>query len=132
MNHSIKLLSNKTDLTCIESRLIGTLIMSTRENIRVSIKTLHLAGYSVSSIFDQLKIQYGADSPSLTTVRKWVREVKWGRHDLKDSARTGRPPEVTTQWRITEAKNIVDENPSIGLRELSERIKVSHESARSI
>lgn len=86
----------------------------------------HLAsqGKTAKVIHTELTSQYGQDAPSLSTVKNWRNERKWGRTDLANRPGSGRPPEAITASKIDQAKKLVAADKTISMRSLARELRL--------
>ena len=73
--------------------------------IRTFIKARSLLGLKPADIHPEVCDIYGEEQMSYRYVCRWLAKYKAGQQDLKDDARSGRPPKTTTKINI---KNITD------------------------
>jgi hypothetical protein len=59
---------------------------------RIIIRFLHREGVAPDEIHTRLRAQFGDDTDSSRSVRRWCSYVQQGREDLHDGAPPGRPP----------------------------------------
>jgi [histone H3]-lysine36 N-dimethyltransferase SETMAR len=91
---------------------------------RSVIKFFVLQKKTCSEIYDLLQSTYLHDSPSLTTVKYWVREFKGGRTSVFDQEKSGRPQEIfdTVDEKL---EKIVQEERRITMKMLSTMLNIS-------
>jgi hypothetical protein len=89
---------------------------------RVIIRFLSNDGIAADEITGRLQAQFVEHAYKLRIVRFWIGEVRFGRQDLHNKIRTGRPP-----LDNVDAKNlaILDKSPFESARSIAERLRVS-------
>lgn len=83
---------------------------------RYVISYFHLKGFKPSEIKSELDPTLGDSSPSYSTIKFWVTELKRGRTDLQDEHRSGRPNSVTTPENILKNPKNRPGRPKINTR----------------
>lgn len=81
---------------------------------------------------ERLRVAFGDDAPSRTTVFEWFAEFRRGRRSLEDEARTGRPVEATTNENIAAVRAMVEEDARLTVVQLEVAIGISSGSIRTI
>ena len=99
---------------------------------RSVIKYLHLEGKSEKDIYERLLNTYGDTSPSYATVKRWKNEFTWGREDLKDAPREGRPVTATTEENVKRVHDAILENRKIDIIHLVDELNLSSGTISSI
>ena len=100
--------------------------------VRSAIKLKFLEGKKPMQIYIELQETVGGSAPSLKTVYKWFNELKWGRNDMKDKHRIGRPKDVGTPEVITKIAQAVKNNPHISSTILANMMKISQRTVMRI
>jgi hypothetical protein len=90
---------------------------------RVIIRFLSNEGIAADEIVTRFQAQFAEHAYKLRTVRLWIGEVRFGRQDLHDEIRTGRPPLDDIDAKILA---ILDKSPFGSARSIAERLFVSH------
>ena len=65
-------------------------------------------------------------SPSVQTVRKWMRDFKGGRTDCSDLQRSGRPASISTEEKISKVQALVQEDRRITVDQVASELEISH------
>lgn len=97
-----------------------------KKDYRPVIKYLIKTGKTASEIHRHLVSIYGRDAPSMTTVQNWARKFKCGQTSTEDDPRSGRPTSAIDERSIETVAQIVNENPTIGIRMIAEDTKASY------
>lgn len=96
--------------------------MNTREKIRVQIQTLFLSGKNSNEILEILRENDAGAAPSLSTIKYWVREAKWGNGQIQDRKRSGRPVSARSDGDVAKVLSALEECPKISTRVLSQKL----------
>jgi hypothetical protein len=88
---------------------------------RVIIRFLSNEGIGADEITTRLQAQFGEHTYKVRTVRFWVTEVRFGRQDLHDESRTGRPPLDDLDAKILA---IFQKSPFESARSIAESLSV--------
>jgi hypothetical protein len=88
---------------------------------RFVIKFFFDEGKKGAEIFRILTEHYGADAPCQTTVKYWVKELKFGRTDLHDLDRPGRPANDDLALAIT---HLHEEEPTYMARDIARALSI--------
>lgn len=107
-------------------------MMFCKFGIRKEIEVLFFCGHSADQIKGILDQKHGKVSPSLRTVQRWIREVKWGNKELKDSPRCGRPVCAATSGNVERVLELIKENPKYSTRKLGEMLGIGKSSVQKI
>ena len=91
----------------------------TRYDVRTVIKFLLLLEKTPIEIHNNLLSALGDNSPTITTVRRWVKEIQEGRTNVEDERRPGRPVTACGDATIGVVKSAVEEDKRKTARELS-------------
>jgi hypothetical protein len=90
---------------------------------RVIIRFLSNEAIAADEITTRFQIQFAGHAYKLRTGRFWISEVQFGRQDLHDEIRTGRPPLYDVNAKILA---ILNKSPFESPRSIAERLHVSH------
>jgi hypothetical protein len=90
---------------------------------RVIIRFLSNEEIADDEITTRLQAQFVEHAYKLRTVRFWIGEVQFGRQDLHDEIRTGRPPLDDIDAKFLA---ILNKSPFESARSIAERLRVSH------
>jgi hypothetical protein len=90
---------------------------------RVIIRFLWDEGTDANQITARLQAQFDEHLYKLPTVRFWIAEVHFGRQDLHDEIRTGRPTLDDLDAKILA---ILDKSPFESACSISERLRIGH------
>ena len=74
---------------------------------RAVIKYLNMKGLSPQQIHEDMKQVLVDNTPSQTTVYRWVAELKWGRQSTEDEHRTSRPVEACTNENVEFVQDMI-------------------------
>jgi transposase len=102
------------------------------ENQRFHIFVSWKNGRSATQIHEELVNAIGEEALSISTVKRWIAAFKDGETDFKDKPRSGRPREAVTSENIAKVKQLVDDDPHITARQLSDETAVSLERIHHI
>ena len=104
-----------------------------RYDIRVIIKFLNELQTPPMDIHARLvEVKRKESSPSIQTVRKWVREFKEGRSECSDVQRPGRPAAVSTDEMTERIQALVHEDCRITIDQIARELDISHGTAWKI
>ena len=98
--------------------------MLTPVEYRSVIKFFVLRGKNQQFVIDELNAAYGDDCPSKVTIYYWFKQFKWGRTNVDDDEKPGRPVEISDDKEAKLAQIIRYERRLTKL-ELSIRLNVS-------
>ncbi len=84
-------------------------------------------GTTAADIHDKLVNAGGNSVLSENTIRRWIDAFNCGKRDIIDKTRSGRPREAVTAQIIRNIKSIVNKDPHIVTRKISESIGISQE-----
>ena len=76
-------------------------------------------------IYEKLVKVYSYDALAYSTVRQWVRQVKEGREDIEDEARSGRPKSASTSGTIAIVEELINDDPHLSVIEIAETVDIS-------
>jgi hypothetical protein len=79
-----------------------------------------------------LIIKYGDDLVHVTTVQRWCNDFRFGREELKDAPRCGRPNEAVVDTKIERCKQLIEDDRRISIGTLSTLLNVSVGSVQTI
>jgi len=97
--------------------------------IRAVIRFLHLRKEVNKNIFTIINETYGENTVSLSTVKRWTKLFRDGKHDLDDEERCGRPRKDKFIGKIS---RLIDENPSLSCKKISSKLNISRETVKKI
>ena len=101
-----------------------------RYDVRVIIKFLTALQTPAVDIHAQILVVMGeASSPSIQTVRKWVREFSDGRTDCSDLQRAGRPASASTEEKSDEVQALIQQDRRITVDQVATELDISHGTA---
>ena len=103
-----------------------------KEQFRLYIFTRWKLGDAPTKIFADLQVVYGANCLSYRTICRWVDRFREGQEDVKDDYRCGRPRTERTERSILSVKNLVESDPLISIREISDKCGLSHSTVEKI
>jgi transposase len=89
---------------------------------RVIIRFLSNERIAADEITTKLQAQFAKHAYKLRTVQFWIGEVRFGRQDLHDEIRTGRPPLDDVNAK---SLAILYKSPSKSARSIAERLCIS-------
>ena len=92
---------------------------------RSVIKFLVLRKTPSLRIIEMLEETYGSDSPSKSTVNRWINEFRGGRQLVFDSDKSGRPSEIDSSQKKLKLEKLIKEQRRITVRNLAASINVS-------
>ena len=103
---------------------------SRKEHYRFYAYTRGKLGISGHKIFEELREVYGEDAPSRATVFRWINfESAADQQDeeltFHDAARSGRPSSVRIPEAVNTVRELVEEDPRVSIRMLSELLESS-------
>ena len=87
--------------------------MLEKEQYRSIIRYLHLKGKTWQEMVKELKEVFGADCPSLATIKRWFNDFQRGKTSVFDEEKPGRPKEINENLT-----NVVKEERRINTREI--------------
>jgi hypothetical protein len=90
---------------------------------RVIIRFLSNEGIPADEIATSFQAKFAEHAYKLKNIRFWIGEVQFGRQDLHDEIRTGRPPLYDVNAKILAISN---KSPFESARSIDERLRVSH------
>lgn len=83
-------------------------------------------------IHEALTAKYGDPIVHIATVKRWCNEFRWGRKDLEDAPRCGRPSEAVVERTIERCRQLIEEDRRISVSSLSIALNVSIGSVHNI
>ncbi len=89
-------------------------------------------GSKAADIRQKLVNAGGEGVLSLSAIRRWIDAFNHGKINFKDEPRSGRPREATTTHTVNKITEIVNRDPNINIRKISESIGVSIERVSHI
>ena len=99
---------------------------------RSVIKFLVKKGLSIQQVTLELKNVYGDECPSTSTIDRLHREFRFGRTNVENEPRSGRPIEIDYSKFMTPVRKVIEDQRNISIEELSTRFKLSYGTMRSI
>ena len=99
-----------------------------KSEFRVLIKHYFLREKTITDTSVKLNKYYGDSAPSISMVKKWFTEFRYGRTMTIDAARSGRPIEVGIPEAIEKIRNMVLTDRRLKVRKIVEAIDISHGS----
>jgi len=103
-----------------------------KENYRAYIFIEFSRGLSARQIVRQLNDASIPNSPSERTILRWHNAFRAGRRSLDDDPRDGRPLSMRTNENIQNIGELIQQNPKLSLRQLSEETGLSKDTVRTI
>ena len=98
---------------------------SSKYEQRAFIKACTLLGEKPVDIYEKLVKVYSYDALAYSTVRQWDRQVKEGREDIEDEARSGRPKSASTSGIIAIVEELINDDPHLSVIEIAETVDIS-------
>lgn len=92
---------------------------------RSVIKFLVLRKTPSLRIIEMLEETYGSESPSKSTVQRWINEFKGGRQSVCDADKSGRPLEIDCSQKKEHLEKLIKEQRRITVKNLATSIHVS-------
>ena len=89
--------------------------------MRIYIKIGYYSGHSIQEIYSDLKLVYKDDAYSIDTIYKWIRKFKEKNFDTSKCSEKIQKEYIETN----EISILIDDNPSLSLRQISNQIKCS-------
>ena len=105
--------------------LMASKYSSSKYKQRAFIKACTLLGEKPVDIYEKLVKVYSYDALAYSTVRQWVRQVKEGREDIEDEARSGRPKSASTSGIIAIVEELINDDPHLSVIEIAETVDIS-------
>jgi transposase len=99
---------------------------------RAVIKFFVKEGLTPIEIHSKFIEVYGDSSPSFSTIKKWISEIKRGRTSLEYDPREGCPKSATTPEIIEQVHDMLLDDRRIKVREIAETIGISKERVEYI
>ncbi|XP_076043703.1 histone-lysine N-methyltransferase SETMAR-like [Oratosquilla oratoria] len=99
---------------------------------RSVIKFLHLKGYSVRQIHDEMKAVHGDDCPSYDTVVRWKRNFQTGHMSLTDESRTGRPSLTDSAATVKKVEDLILKDGQVTFHVIMHETELSYGSVWKI
>ena len=87
---------------------------------------------TAKNISDRLKIVYGDNSLSYTSVRRWVAHFKNGNDDICDNPRSGRPPSAATAENKATVDDLIRSDRRVSCRIIAESLGIGHSTVQTI
>lgn len=103
-----------------------------REHIRAIIYYEWLDVKDSKEIHERITRRLGPNAVSKSTVEYWLREFRFGRQELKDEDRSGRPSTSTTIDNIAVVQELIRANPRVTFDELENETRISRGSLHRI
>lgn len=103
-----------------------------REHFRAMILYDFKSGLTASQSLERLSTAFPNSTPSRTTVFDWYAEIRRGRASLEDSARSGRPQEVTTDDNVQVVRELIQVDARVTLEYLASHLNMSIGSIHTI
>ena len=103
-----------------------------KEGARFYIFTRSELGDCATKIHDDLKQVFGEHCCSYDTVARWIRQFNDGRDNLKDKARSGRPPTSVNKGSLARAEAILKEDRSVTIGYLAVELGISVGSTHTL
>ena len=99
---------------------------------RAVIRFFTLKNLGHNEIHNQLLEVYGNDAPSLSTVKYWSQQFRFGRKSIHDEERTGRPPEGCTNENVDHIAKLIEEDKRIKIKQISTIVGLSNGTVHHI
>ena len=96
------------------------------------IEFLTKEGATAKNISDRLKIVYGENSLSYTSVRRWVVHFKNGNDDICDKPHSGRPPSAATADNKATVDGLIRSDRRVSCRIIAESLGIGHSTVQTI
>src|SRR6476619_7374733 len=96
------------------------------------IEFLTKEGATAKNISDRLKIIYGENSLSYTSVRRWVVHFKNGNDDICDKPHSGRPPSAATADNKATVDGLIRSDRRVSCRIIAESLGIGHSTVQTI
>ena len=87
---------------------------------------------SAKEIYGDLVEIFGKETPSYSTVKKWVAEFRRWRESIEDDERSGRPKEATTDGNVEIVHSLVMCDRRRNLRDIASEVDISFGALQSI
>src|SRR6478609_4556148 len=95
------------------------------------IEFLTKEGATAKNISDRLKIVYGENSLSYTSVRSWVVHFKNGNDDICDKPRSGRPSSAATADNKATVDGLIRFDRRVSCRIIAESLGIGHSTVHT-
>src|SRR3981081_1866863 len=96
------------------------------------IQFLTKEGATAKNISDRLKIVYGENSLSYTSVKRWVVHFKNGNDDICDKLRQGRPPSAATADNKALVDGLIRSDRRVSCRIIAQSLGIGHSTVQTI
>jgi len=81
------------------------------QNLRFYIQVRVKLGINALEIFNELKTVFSSNSPSLSTIYRWINVFESGSDRIEDLHRAGRPISESTKANIDKVQQVIDDDP---------------------
>lgn len=102
------------------------------EQLRFYVFTRRQLGDAPPKIYADLMAVYGEECVTYRTVCRWIQHFREGKIDLKDEHRKGRPTVARNEQTVLLVKKVVEDDPHISIREISETYALSYGTVERI
>lgn len=102
------------------------------EHFRAMMFYDYKSGLNAKDSLERLRAAFPDCAPSQTTVYFWFGEFKRGRVSLEDTARSGRPTDVTTSEMILRVRKIVEEDRNVTYTEIQQALNIGSGTVKTI
>jgi len=99
---------------------------------RINIKFCFKLGRNATETYEMLKLVYGDDCLSRSSVFEWFSRFKDGREDFEDDARSGRPKSVRTPELIEKVRQLIENDRRMTLRMLEDQVEANKDTIHAI
>lgn len=84
------------------------------------------------SIYEAMLKKYQCECPDISTIQRWCKEFRFGRTDLSDAPRSGRPSDAVVDGKVEQCRKLIMEDKHITLQEIANTLNISYGSAHTI
>lgn len=83
-------------------------------------------------IHEDMAKTLGEDSPSYSTVKKWVANFKRGKESVKDDPRSGRPKTATSENEVEAIHRMIMNDRRVTIRHIEHSLGISYGSVQNV
>jgi histone-lysine N-methyltransferase SETMAR len=111
---------------------VGVAMNLCRENFRSMIFYDFRCGLSQQESCQRLKLAFGDEAPSRSSVYAWFGEFKRGRDHLHDDVREGRPATAVTESNINTVRQLIESDKKITCQQIRDLLGIGMSQVQTI